>query len=111
MVSQSVWLIIFALSLIAAIYFGIEYLTYKPDEQIKHKEIELPEDSLEAITEEERALIARWSLDMMLNHGHEDYNGLLVDRASGIPLNKLMKRKCSKCEIPRNKKSDKEGMV
>lgn len=36
-----------------------------------------------------------------------DLAGLLADRANDIPLNKLMERNCSECDIPRNQTSNK----
>jgi len=40
--------------------------------------------------------------DMYIHHGHLDLNGMLADRASGTPLNKLMSLKCSRRQQPRN---------
>ena len=39
---------------------------------------------------------------MSIEHGHTDWAGLMADRASGIPLNKLKFEKCHVCKSPRN---------
>lgn len=81
-------------------------------EQIKKdlgtmKAIEPQEGSLDNVTSQDRALIMSMAMDMLLRHGHMDIQGMLADRASGVPLNELMSKNCSTCETPtpRNQKS------
>ncbi len=75
----------------------------------KNLDIEEPQiGSLDTVTQQDRALIMSWAMQMIYEHGHMDVEGLLADRASGIPLNKLMLRNCSKCGKPRNQKSSDE---
>lgn len=67
-----------------------------------------PKDgTLESVTPKDWDIIKRWSMEMIHNHGHDDNKGLLADRASGVDLNELMSKNCSRCGKPRNKKSNK----
>ena len=64
------------------------------------------EGSLDTVTGEDRRFIVSLCLEMAIQHGHIDFNGLLADRASGVPLNQLMSKECSVCGIARNLRSD-----
>jgi hypothetical protein len=75
------------------------------------KPIEPLKGSLDSISSADRWFIVSLSIEMGLRHVHGgDLQGLLADRASGIPLNELMARNCSVCGIPRNNQSKKRGM-
>jgi hypothetical protein len=63
------------------------------------------EGTIESVTSEDREHIIYLIRDMKIIHKHSDLTGLIADRASGIPLNELMQRNCSRCGQPRNKKS------
>ena len=66
------------------------------------------EGSLDTVTIQDRLLIEGMSLDMTITHGRMDMLGLLADRASGIPLNELIARPCSRCRIPRNQRVEQD---
>lgn len=59
---------------------------------------------LENISEGDAYLIIAMGIELGSKHGWNDLTGLLADRASGVPLNKLKTNPCSQCGIPRNKK-------
>ena len=63
------------------------------------------EGSLNSVSSQDRRLILSFSKEMIVQHGHMDFFGLLADRASGVPLNELMLKNCSICGEPRNKQS------
>ena len=60
------------------------------------------------MSEKDRVLIKGMISLMKTKHGHSDMIGLFADRASGVPLNELLKQECIKCGTPRNKKSKEE---
>ena len=62
--------------------------------------------SLDDVPAQDKLLIQAMAIDMTIAHGHLDLDGLLADRASGIPLNELKQRPCSVCGIPRDRKSN-----
>ena len=62
------------------------------------------EGKLENISEGDAYLIIAMAIELESKHGWNDLTGLLADRASGVPLNKLKANPCSQCGIPRNKK-------
>ena len=70
--------------------------------------IEIQQGSLDTVSSQDRKFITAISWGMVMKHGHFDVNGLLADRASGIPLNELMSRNCSLCHCPRDKKGGNE---
>jgi hypothetical protein len=75
------------------------------------KPIEPLKGSLDSISSADRWFIVSLSIEMGLRHVHGgDLQGLLADRASGIPLNELMARNCSVCGVPRNKQSKRWGV-
>lgn len=93
-----------------AIYLNSEKIKKDIYEQIKKeieeiRDIKPQEGSLNNVTQQDRILIMSWAQQMIFEHGHQDLNGLLADRASGVKLNELMTRNCSKCGIPRNQQS------
>ena len=59
---------------------------------------------LENISPEDANLILAMSIELDSVHGHNDLTGLFADRASGIPLNELTTRPCSRCGVPRNQR-------
>lgn len=61
--------------------------------------------SLSNVSSSDKNLIMAWSIRMLTEHGHEDAYQMLADRASGIPLNRIMYQSCSRCQQPRNIKS------
>jgi hypothetical protein len=61
--------------------------------------------TLESVSPEDRNFIYHYNMEMRFQHGHSDPYGLAADRASGVPLNELMSKNCSRCGEPRNKKS------
>jgi len=64
---------------------------------------------LEDISQGDALWIVARSIEMQTFHGHDDLLELLADRASGIPLNELMTKPCSRCGISRNKKRGKQS--
>jgi len=67
--------------------------------------VQLQEGSIDTVTLQDRRFIRlELSVPMQWRHGHMDTEGLLADRASGVPLNELLARNCSRCGVPRNKK-------
>lgn len=59
--------------------------------------------SIESVTAGDVSfIVSRLGIPMSWDHGHGDIEGLIADRASGIPLNELMQRACSRCGVPRN---------
>jgi hypothetical protein len=66
--------------------------------------LQVQEGNIESVSAQDKRFITSLTLGMTLRHGHLDLKGLLADRASGIALNKLMSRECSKCGLPRNRK-------
>jgi len=62
--------------------------------------------TIDSVTSQDRIFIIMLTKNMAFQHGHLDFEGLFADRASGVPLNDLMLRNCSKCGKPRNKKSE-----
>jgi hypothetical protein len=103
-----------------AVYFSIEEIKKEITEKVyqqMRKDIEVLKaseplkGSLDSVSLADKYFIISLSIGMSINHVHGgDLQGLLADRASGVPLNELMTRECSICGIPRNKKSDKWGM-
>lgn len=71
------------------------------------KDTKPQEGSLDTVTDQDKLLIAQMAHRMIRSHGHADLVGLLADRASGVPLNKLMTKDCHECKTPtpRNKQS------
>jgi hypothetical protein len=63
--------------------------------------------SLDDVPSQDKLLIQAMAMDMAIVHGHLDLDGLLADRASGIPLNELKRQPCSVCGVPRDRKSHK----
>jgi hypothetical protein len=61
--------------------------------------------TVESISLEDREFIYHLHSDMELRHGHSDIFGLTADRASGVLLNNLIVRECTRCGMPRNEKS------
>jgi hypothetical protein len=59
---------------------------------------------LEDVSQEDALWIVTKGIEMEASHGYNDVMGLFADRASGVPLNKLMTNPCSRCGIPRNQK-------
>ena len=109
MIPHTAWMIVFAISAMIVIYCVVEYFTGGSGEDEVRPEP--PEGSVERVSEKDRILIKRMASLMDTNHGHKDVVGLLADRASGIPLNELMERKCSVCGKLRKKKFKKEDVV
>ncbi|HUX49021.1 MAG TPA: hypothetical protein VMV76_07720 [Dehalococcoidia bacterium] len=67
--------------------------------------ITLQDGSIESITRGDMSfIVSQLATPMSWNHGHWDIEGLISDRASGIPLNELMGRPCSRCGVARNQK-------
>jgi len=64
--------------------------------------------TIASITEKDRNFIHDLGNLMFKLHGHEDYHAILAEKASGVQLNELMYKNCSKCLFPRNQKSPKE---
>jgi len=87
-------------------------ISSKVDEKITEiiKTMKPKDGTLESITPQDWEIIRKWSLEMILNHGHDDNKGLLADRASGVLLNELMLKNCSKCGEPRNTKSSNKSI-
>jgi len=67
--------------------------------------IEPQKGSLDSVSSQDRQFIVLLATTMTHEHGHMDIQGLLADRASGIALNELMARNCSRCGCPRNDKT------
>lgn len=92
--------------------YKAELFGRKEDQPIQ-REIDLQEKikfqdgSLNSVTTQDRQLILKMAIDMQIAHGHNDFIGMLADRASGVPLNKIMSRECSECNDGslRNKKA------
>jgi hypothetical protein len=82
-------------------------VTHGLEGNITHAVTVAQKGSVETVSDADKRFIVSLCRDMVLQHGHIDPNGLLADRASGIPLNELMSRKCSQCETARNIRSDK----
>ncbi|MFC1977829.1 hypothetical protein ACFLWS_06180 [Chloroflexota bacterium] len=61
-------------------------------------------EGISNVTPQDKIQIESMDNRMMATHGHWDLEGLLSDRANGVPLNELMARACSKCGTPRNKR-------
>jgi hypothetical protein len=109
------WLIVAALGIAAFVLCAIGIRKEESERSEKQNRevgqtqerrvIEPQKGSLNNVTLQDRELIQSWALDMLFKHGHEDFKGLLADRASGIPLNELMSKNCSECESPRGQKS------
>jgi uncharacterized membrane protein (Fun14 family) len=68
------------------------------------------EGSLDTVSKQDRLLIMSMALEMIRIHGYADINGLLADRANNVPLNELMMRKCSECNISRNERGNHYGL-
>ena len=95
----------FGIFLVVRAYRGkTKYRESKEKPQIDNVSSKPQEGSLDTVTIQDRYLILSWSIGMIITHGHRDERGLLADRASGIPLNKLMSMPCSECTEPRNKR-------
>jgi hypothetical protein len=61
-------------------------------------------EKLREVTPQDKKAIELMDIRMTGTHGHMDLTGLLSDRASGIPLNDLIEKPCSKCGVQRNKR-------
>lgn len=98
------------------VYFSIEGIRKEIEEKVYQqvrKDVERVvtgksiRGSLDSVSLSDRHFIIGLSVRMGINHKHGgDLQGLLADRASGVPLNELMTRECSICGIPRNRKSN-----
>ena len=85
-------------------------ISTKVEDKVREITMKPKEGTLESITPQDWEIIRKWSMEMILNHGHDDNKGMLADRASGILLNELMLRNCLKCGEPRNVKSSNDSI-
>jgi hypothetical protein len=117
--SMSVWNTIVFITLIigfALLFWDDNNLEKRISTKVEEKVREIQETmkpkegTIESITPQDHEIIRKWSMEMILNHGHDDNKGLLADRASGIRLNELMFRNCSLCGDPRNKQSTNKSL-
>ena len=74
------------------------------NQSLSRLDIKKQDGSIESVTEGDLAFLSGLMITMKWDHGHPDIEGLLADRASGVPLNELKTRNCSRCGVPRNKK-------
>jgi hypothetical protein len=84
----------------------ISQATNFPEHSQTSSNIESQQGSMDTVSSEDRRFIVSLCMDMIIQHGHMDLNGLLADRASGTSLNQLMAKECSVCGIVRNIRSN-----
>lgn len=100
--------------MVSAPFFIKAYKLYKRQGEMQHllKTIggnEQVRGRLENISPLEADWIIAKSLEMTWRHGHEDFFQLLAEIADNAPLSELMTKPCSRCGIPRNRKSKQKG--
>ena len=76
-----------------------------PSQSATDSAIALQDGSIESVTIGDMGfVVSQLGIPMSWNHGHRDIEGMIADRASGIPLNELTGRPCSHCGVARNQR-------
>ena len=103
--------ILFGIAAIAMVWGVWSYIFKRRRKQSKSikpiRQNPLPKiayDKIQNVTPEDKKVINSMMARMFSVHGHLDGDGLMSDRGSGIALNDLMEKPCSKCGVPRNRR-------